>query len=621
MAEAVEEALAEGRHLLVEAGTGVGKSFAYLVPILLHLAAGGGPAVVATRTIALQEQLTNRDIPLLKRALGLEEIQVALAKGRGNYICRRRLEMARKEGRGLFERPAQLEQLERIHAWAGESRDGSRAELPFRPQADLWDAIRAESGNCLQQRCRFFGTCAYQRSRRSMRSAQLLIANHSLVFSDLALREAGATFLPDYDCLILDEAHEVEDGACENFGVRLSSVGIARQLGRFMGTRRGAGLFGRIEVGKELYEEVERTRAALKSLFEGVDRLRGKAGEVRIRQPRGFEDPLSLPLTQLLAALRARHGSIEDPEVALEWKSRTDRLEETLHAVRLVHGTLDSDLVYWAEGSGGNRRSVLRAAPIEVAPILRRTLFSKVRCVVLTSATLRVGDSFEHLQRRLGLEEPEAKGLGSPFDFARQCRLLLFGSLPDPRNPAYDEAVVKKISELVHASSGGAFVLFTSYRALLKAHDALAPALEDAGLLVLRQGSDLRTQDIMRAFRERQDCVLFATNTFWQGIDVPGRNLRLVIITRLPFAVPDHPLQQARMERIQESGGDPFRQLSLPQAVLKLRQGFGRLIRSHGDSGAVAILDPRILTKGYGRTFLASLPDGLRWQVDTEASD
>jgi ATP-dependent DNA helicase DinG len=608
MAEAVEGALSEGRHLVVEAGTGVGKSFAYLVPALLHLGGPGGPVVVATRTIALQEQLVSKDIPLLLNVLGMRDVKVALAKGRGNYVCRRRTEMASEEARGLFEDAAKVAETGRIREWAEASTDGSLADLPFRPSSEVWDACRAESGNCLHRQCPFYEGCAYQRSRRDMYGARLIVANHALVFADLSLREAGVKLLPDYECIVLDEAHAIEDDAAEHFGARVSPFGIARLLGRFMGARRRTGLFGRAEVSPDLYDGVEEARGALRKLFEGVDGFRAGENEKRIRGAGAFEEPLTEPLAKLLGKLRERHGSIEDPGLALEWKSRTDRLEEDMHAIRLVHGLLDKDLVYWAESGGRGGHSVLRAAPADVAPILKRTLFSRVPCVVMTSATLQVAGSFEHFRRRVGLEEPDELALGSPFDFKRQCKLRLYPAMPDPRDPAHDDALAAEVKRLVLESKGGAFVLFTSYGSLDRTHKAVAKDLEKAGLHVLRQGGDQRTSDIVAAFRERGDCVLFATDTFWQGIDVRGRNLRMVIITRLPFAVPDHPLQQARLERIEEEGGDPFKQYSLPQAVLKLRQGFGRLIRAHDDEGTVAILDPRIVTKAYGRTFLSSLP-------------
>ncbi len=609
MAAAVEEALADGRHLLAEAGTGVGKSFAYLVPVLLRLAAGSGSIVVATRTIALQEQLVRRDLPLLRKALGLEKLRVALAKGRANYVCRRRLEMAYAEGPGLFEEPDRRGQLERIRSWAQKSRDGSLAELSFRPLPEVWDAVKAESGNCLHQQCPFYASCAYQRARRELYGAQLLVANHALVFADLALRESGVSVLPDYECLVLDEAHAVEDGAAEYFGATVSPVGVARQLGRFMGSRRRTGLFGRVEVESDLYERMEGVRGALKEFFDGVTRFRDGESEKRLRRAGAFPDTLTRPLAQMIRGLKERQESIADPSLRLEWNARTSRLEETRHALELICGALEPELVYWAESAGRNRYSVLRAAPADVAPILRRTLFAGTRSVVLTSATLRVAGSFLHFKQRVGLDEPEEVALGSPFDFRRQCRLLLHPRLPDPRTADYGEAVIDRVRTLVREAGGGAFVLFTSYRALRRTHDALHEELTRDGLHVLRQGSDLRTRDIVQAFSEREDCVLFATDTFWQGIDVRGRNLRLVVITRLPFAVPDHPLQQARVERIEEGGGDAFRELSLPQAVLRLRQGFGRLIRDHDDEGIVAILDPRLVTKRYGRVFLKSLPE------------
>jgi ATP-dependent DNA helicase DinG len=608
MAAAVEEALARRRHLVVEAGTGVGKSFAYLVPALLHVARGGGPVVVATRTIALQEQLVGKDIPFLLEALDLD-VPVALAKGRGNYVCLRRLEMAHAEQGGLFPQPEQREQVNRIHAWGRTSEDGSLADLPFAPLPEVWDAVRAEQGNCLHKRCEFYARCGYQRSRREIQSAALLVANHALVFSDLALREAGGRYLPDYDAIVLDEAHAIEEGAAEHFGIHVGLFSVTRQLARLTGSRRAGGLFGRVGGTRALAEAAAEVRDAAEETFRAVAKYRGKDPERRIREPGAFFDSLTEPLAGFVAALRKRHAEIEDPGVALEWKARADRLDEIGASVRLVHGVADPDLVYWVEAAGRREHSVLRAAPIDVAPILRRTLLAGGRAVVMTSATLSVGGSFEHFERGVGLEAPDELRLGSPFDFGRQCRLLLFPSMPDPRDASYDDAVAARVRELVLESGGGAFVLFTSYRSLQRVHDSLSEPLASAGLHVLRQGGDLRPRDILETFRERRDCVLFATDTFWQGVDVRGENLRLVILTKLPFAVPDHPLQQARFERLEAEGGDPFRRISLPQAVLRLRQGFGRLIRTHDDHGTVAILDPRVLTKAYGKTFLASLPE------------
>ncbi|MGH7163401.1 MAG: ATP-dependent DNA helicase, partial [Planctomycetota bacterium] len=339
MTAAVEEALAGGRHLVVEAGTGVGKTFAYLVPLLLHVARGGGPAVVATRTIALQEQLVGKDIPLLAGALGLEGLPVALAKGRGNYVCLRRMELAWKEGRGLLATEEELAQLGRVREWAFSSRDGTLSDLGFRPSADVWEAVRAEQGNCLHKRCRFYEPCPYQRSRREMHAARVIVANHALVLADLALRQAGKSFLPDYETLVVDEAHELEESAAESFGVSVSRVAFSRQIARVFS------LLPRVGGGDALRGVAGEVAEGAKGLFESAARLRGEAAERRLTAPGEFADPLSEPLGRLVASMRARLASISDMELAFEWKARAGRLEELGEAVRLVHQLADSSHV------------------------------------------------------------------------------------------------------------------------------------------------------------------------------------------------------------------------------------------------------------------------------------
>lgn len=616
MSAAVAEALSSRRHLLVEAGTGVGKSFAYLVPALAWAAETGQTVAVATSTIALQEQLVRRDLPLLARALPFE-VRYALVKGRSNYLCLRRMTAALGD-RPLFEDEARR-QLEAIEAWSRGPGEGSRQELDFQPLEGVWDLVKAEHGNCLGRACSFYARCPYQASRARAHEAHLLVLNHHVLLSDLALRRSGASFLPEVGAVIIDEAHDLEETAAEHLGARASSLGLAQLLGRLWNPRTRQGLLA-AHPDLALRVGVEEARVEAQAFFEGLTHVletSGGAGGTRGRgaPAQAFPEPSPVPkalcerLTRLAAAIEARRVVLADRDAVLELGARARGLAEAADALTALAGPALDGTVRWVDLS--TRGLTLCSAPVDVGALLDEVLWSKVGSAVLTSATLATGKppSFEFLKRRLGLGAASELALGSPFDFPRQARLVLRGDLPDPSraSAAWEAALPDAIEAAVMASGGGALVLFTSIVSMRRAAESLRPRLEAAGLELLVQGEGLERAQLLDRLRQGAG-VLFGVASFWQGVDVPGDALRHVVITRLPFEVPTHPLQVARSARIEAEGGDPFQDLSLPQAALRLKQGFGRLIRRATDTGRVTILDPRLVTKAYGRYLIESLP-------------
>jgi ATP-dependent DNA helicase DinG len=626
MAAAVDRALVEGRHALLEAGTGVGKSYAYLVPLLRHAAEQDVTVAVATSTIALQEQLVRKDLPLLQRALPFD-VSFTLVKGRGNYLCRRRLDLALDEEQGTPDLAGlgtdePVAQLRAIAAWAGGAHDGSRQGLPFRARGDVWDRVRAESGNCLGRACRHYEGCAYQASRRAAHEARLLVLNHHVLMADLALRRSGATFLPDIGALVVDEAHDLEDTACRHLGARVSAGGVRQVLGRLWSGSRRRGLLGDPALA-ELRRDVAELRTRARHLFERLaEAIQPRSGGVRGLGPDEIvEEDLSEGLLDLAGALDEVARSIQDPGKRLEVQARVRTLRDLSEGVQAIARGETAGQVRWIESSGGDQ-SALCQAPVDVAPALREVLFEAVPSVVLVSATLASGDppSFGFVRDRLGVPQPQECRIGSPFDYATQVRMVVRGDLPDPGRDAqrFEDALPAAILEAVRRTDGGALVLFTSVRSLERAADRLAGPVGDAGWDLLVQGRDLERPALLEAFRETSG-VLLGLASFWQGVDVPGHALRHVVITRLPFEVPTHPLQVARHRLAEERGGDAFRDVSLPLAALRLRQGFGRLIRRRDDRGMVTLLDPRLLTRRYGAFLLASLPPCEREIVRPDA--
>lgn len=749
MAAEVDAALRERRHLTVEAGTGVGKSFAYLVPAILFAVEdqvrdyrpdeafpwgpdeapsgenaspnspektgenaalralsdridaakaaaseilqpkNGGDAskpksafgvledgaestaetrrvVVSTHTIGLQEQLFEKDAPFLTSILPFE-FSVALVKGRSNYLCRRRFASAAKSAAGgtLFETSEQKE-FERLKKWLETTVDGSLSDLSPTPNSEVWNEICCEQGNCLGRKCPFFERCFYAKARRRLDSAKILIVNHALLFSDLAIRNIGGSILPRYDAVIFDEAHTMEQVAAEHLGVELSQYQIDYLLNRLYNDRTNRGLLveetARVPFGadKETFERAARwvddcrfrAEEFFASLADWLEARPGSSG--RVFERKIVKNGLSEGLARLRDALRNASDSLEDPARRQEYVAARTRVEAFLSALDDWLEQRAENFVYWLEKSRsrGRLKIVMKAAPVDVAPILRKTLFNVVPTVVAASATLTTatpksrkksgksgangdsvgGDSaasaeetrraFAFFRSRVGLSDARARALGSPFDYRRQMTLVLARGLElddetarrrgigDGERASVDERrFYAALREYIAETEGGAFVLFTNNERMRRATDALFPWFAENEYPFFSQSEGLPRQKMVRAFKETKRGVLFGVDSFWQGVDVPGDALRNVIIVKFPFLAPEQPLVEARLEAIEARGGSSFRDYLLPTAILKFKQGVGRLIRTKSDVGQVVVLDPRVHTKSYGREFLRALPD------------
>lgn len=623
MAEAVERAIAESRHLLVEAGTGVGKSFAYLVPAILAVTSDPDdshtgekprkPLVISTHTISLQEQLVTRDIPFLRSVLPVE-FSCVLAKGRGNYISLRRMNAAVERAKSIFFQEEEFDQLQTILDWSRRTTDGTRSDLPMRPLPNVWDEVASDRGNCLGKKCPTYNDCFYYQARRRIWDADIVVVNHALFFSDLALRREGVSLLPDYEVVVLDEAHTVEAVAGERMGLSLTSGQFDYLLNKLYNdyTQRGLLVHHKLVEAQRL---VDRIRHGVRDLLEDVRDWQQQHGNEngRLRAPLDLANKVTPALTDLAASMGSAAKNIANEEQAIELTAASQRCLELGQSLAAWLKQSLPGCVYWIEVRQGKRpRTELHCAPIEVGPVLKSELFDRVKTVILTSATLAVGKrSFEFVKDRVGAAGAVECRLGSPFDFKRQAKLILANGMPDPSvNPAeYEQAVCERIQRHVTETQGRAFVLFTSYRMLKSCAERLAKWFAKNQYTLYCQSDGLPNSLMLERFRKDGAGVLFGTDSFWQGVDVPGDALQNVIITKLPFSVPDHPLLEARLEAIRERGGNPFIEYQVPEAVIKLKQGFGRLIRRKGDTGQVAILDPRVRSKPYGRQFLDSLPD------------
>jgi ATP-dependent DNA helicase DinG len=620
MAQAVEQALEEKRHLIVEAGTGTGKTLAYLMPVIRS----GKRVIISTGTKNLQEQLFYKDVPFLERALfgdpaSPSRLSVCYMKGRNNYLCKKKLY-------DLTDQPVlsgleEIEQYRAIAAWEKTTSTGDRAELAELPEASLlWPKLDARADACTGQKCSEWESCFITEMRRRAMESDIIIVNHHLFFADLAIKlqaegAPDAGILPEAAAVVFDEAHELEEVAGSYFGISVSNQRVE-------------------ELARDVEHSLQHHRILSPSLSGALGSLRERSQFFFSRLPPGegrfsfesrpeFLEENGDEFLALNRALSRLAGELEGvPRKPQEIFNFARRAQEIQVQLRFALESDDRNTVFWIERRGGRGRAgssegpkdrdkggrqnvLLQATPIDVAPILREYLWSKLECAVLTSATLAVGGGFDYIRQRLGLEHARESVLPSHFDYQSQALLYVPPDLPDARTPQFGAKAADRIRKLLEITRGRAFVLFTSYAQMNEVHQRLLGELE---FPMLRQG-DAPKSALLEEFRLTPNAVLFATSSFWQGVDVQGEQLSCVIIDRLPFAVPSDPVVAARVRAIDAGGGNAFFQYQVPSAVITLKQGFGRLIRSLDDRGLLVLLDNRILKKQYGRIFIESLPD------------
>lgn len=670
MIKTICQSFNEEKIAIIEAGTGVGKTMAYLLPAIYWAVKNNERCAISTNTINLQEQLIKKDIPFLQRVLNLK-FKGVLVKGRRNYACLRKVDDIRAEFELLAEEN-EKEELETLIEWARNSRDGSKADLNFIPKISVWDKIAADSETCLRTKCPHYKACFVNRARRDAVHADILVVNHHLLFADLAVRQAGGevAVLPTYHRLILDEAHHIEDVATSYFGARITRIGLLRMMGQLHRRVKGKdkGLFhillNRLRPGKSdlpahiitrvdqliqlnlipaLDELDSQLSMMMESIFQIVkEKANNDFGETKLRLTKStrqipnwqqlvltpaenFITSLRLftnKVTALLKVLDSIKNTKDEKLLALrtEIDAKAARLEEAANTIELVLFQTSSDIVRWIEVVDRYQYHIVRlqASPLDVAELLHKNIYEMFKTVILTSATLTVSglpklDKFEYLENRIGLNLVNKinrleKVLPAPFNYREQAVLIIPRDMPAPNQQMFAGKLSEGLLRALQISQGRAFVLFTSYSLLNMMFNQLEEPLRAAGITVFKQGGENRHRMLER-FRQNKKAALFGTDSFWEGVDVQGKALESVIITKLPFKVPSEPVIEARIEAITQRGGNAFMEYSVPQAAIKFKQGFGRLIRSKSDRGSVIIFDKRIVEKFYGKVFIKSLPD------------
>ncbi|MEE8259877.1 MAG: ATP-dependent DNA helicase [Nitrospinaceae bacterium] len=611
MAQAVAASLEEGHHLIVEAGTGTGKSLAYLIPAVLWALENETRVIVSTYTKTLQEQIVNQDIPFLRDVLGLP-FKYSLCLGSENYLSLRRMKRASQTH--LFGNVEEDEQLNEIFQWAGRTATGFRNDLPFEPAPSVWEEVGRQKDLCMGKQCETFNSCFYFKERRKWFGAHILIVNHHLFFANVA--NSGAV-LPRYDAVIFDEAQNLEEAATSFLGLDISNSGLFYFLDRLYNAKTKRGTLARLrdDLTIEIQQRVSKARIAVEGFFANLfDEFGRKERTLRFHSPPALNNTLFIPLQDLHEALKSIEHRVTSEEEQLEVSAAATRVFEFNNTVSALLNQNMKEYVYWLEVTPKKRftRATLRGMPININEELHEQVFSKIDRAVLTSATLTTNRSFEYIKERLGCTPKEESTLDSPFDYASQALLYLPRDMPEPGEDVaqYVSALADRTLELIQATGGKTFVLFTSYDILNRVYQMLDPKLHQ--YQILKQG-DLAPSRMLQRFKEKPS-VIFGTNSFWQGVDIPGDALSSVIITKLPFDVPTEPLTEARIEDMKKRSINPFKHYQIPRAIIQLRQGFGRLIRKRTDKGVVAILDSRLIQRSYGKQFLKSLPECAQTQ-------